>query len=259
MLVPLASNADMGNEGKLSSNKMVQLVRRAAVKRAAHGFALGESIVQELISSGMRPVDVTSIYNPVSEEFFQQESSHRLALKQITFVGVVGDRKQALLVLDVLAILRSKGLDARCAFYGPFENDAFAERFKTRLQKLKLENAVQHVPFTDSIHQVLLNDSSLFLLPSRQEGIPGALVEAMSAGVPCVVTNVGSMGSVVQEAGAGKVVPSDRDAIAEACLQLLSNPTLWHSESKKLKIFASENFRSQSVAAKYMGVLKKIR
>ena len=71
----------------------------------------------------------------------------------------------------------------------------------------------------------LLPAFDLFLLTSRAEGVPTAILEAMSCGLPVVATEVGSVSEVVEEGITGSVVPSeDEAAMARAVIKILQNP-----------------------------------
>jgi glycosyltransferase involved in cell wall biosynthesis len=73
----------------------------------------------------------------------------------------------------------------------------------------------------------LLGASAAVVLPYRQLDSSGALATAIGYGRPAVVTDVGSLGDVVGEHGAGLVVPpGDPGALAEACVRLLDDPAL---------------------------------
>lgn len=62
------------------------------------------------------------------------------------------------------------------------------------------------------------------VLPSSTEALPMAMIEAMALGVPLVTTDVGDMGTVLGEAGAGLCVPvGDHEAFVRACGALLSD------------------------------------
>jgi glycosyltransferase involved in cell wall biosynthesis len=67
----------------------------------------------------------------------------------------------------------------------------------------------------------------VFALASRSEGMPGALVEAMGAGLPVVATNVGGIPEVVTDGVDGLLVPpSDPQALARAIETALGRPEL---------------------------------
>jgi len=69
-----------------------------------------------------------------------------------------------------------------------------------------------------------LGAADLFLLPSREEGLPLALLEAMAAGLPAVATRVGGVAEVIQEGYGGWLVPPARPAVlAEAVIRALAD------------------------------------
>ncbi len=83
------------------------------------------------------------------------------------------------------------------------------------------------VSFTGALVPAALREqlaaSDVFVLASRREGLPMALLEAMAAGLPAVVTDVGEMAGVVVE-GTGRVVPTeDVGALADALGDLLAD------------------------------------
>lgn len=73
----------------------------------------------------------------------------------------------------------------------------------------------------------LMAASDLFVLPSRQEGMPVALMEALSVGLPVVATRVGGVGDIVADAREGFLVPPDAPKeMAEAIGTLAADPRL---------------------------------
>lgn len=65
----------------------------------------------------------------------------------------------------------------------------------------------------------------IFAMPSRSEGLPLALVEAMFAELPCVATPVGSIGEAIRPERTGLLVPKDDpDALAAALRRLRDRP-----------------------------------
>jgi glycosyltransferase involved in cell wall biosynthesis len=69
--------------------------------------------------------------------------------------------------------------------------------------------------------------ADVVLIPSRWEGLPAVLLEAMASGVACVSTRVGGVAEVVADGACALMVePEDVHAIAKACTRLLTEGPL---------------------------------
>lgn len=71
-----------------------------------------------------------------------------------------------------------------------------------------------------------LNDSDIFVLPSLQEGLPLALLEAMAAGLAAIATPVGGIPSVIRDGQNGLLVPTGDAPAIRAALDRLQAPEL---------------------------------
>jgi glycosyltransferase involved in cell wall biosynthesis len=95
-----------------------------------------------------------------------------------------------------------------------------------------------------------LSASSIFLMTSRFEGTPNALMEAMSVGLPCVVTDVGGCRELVKDGETGYVVPSgDENSLVDRLSRLLHNAGLRQSMAAKgqaqIDLYSVNNMVSQ--------------
>jgi len=71
----------------------------------------------------------------------------------------------------------------------------------------------------------LLSESSVFCLPSSDEGVPMALLEAMAHGLACVATPVGGIPEVIVDGQNGVLTPvRNADALAENLKSVLHDP-----------------------------------
>jgi glycosyltransferase involved in cell wall biosynthesis len=96
----------------------------------------------------------------------------------------------------------------------------------------QLSAAVTFVGALDDVWTELAG-ADAFVLSSRYEGMSVALLEALAAGVPAVVTDVGASRVIVEQAPAGfAVVVGDIDGLAGRLVQLLTDPQLAAALSK---------------------------
>src|SRR5205809_1714074 len=68
-----------------------------------------------------------------------------------------------------------------------------------------------------------LDRADLFVLPSRQEGLPRAMIEAMARGLPCIGSTVGGIPELL--AAEDMVPPNDASALARKIREVLADPS----------------------------------
>lgn len=117
-----------------------------------------------------------------------------------------------------LAFLRSRR-EARFRIAG---EGPMAEGLKNlaRVREASFE-FLGHVDGVDAV----LDAADLFVLASRWEGMPNAVLEAMARGRPVLATAVDGTTELVEEGVTGRLVPpDDPDALAQAMIEMLSDP-----------------------------------
>jgi glycosyltransferase involved in cell wall biosynthesis len=110
------------------------------------------------------------------------------------------------------------------------------------------------VSFVGEQHDVspFLQNADGFVMSSVSEGVPVSLLEAMSVGLPVVVTNIGGMPEVISHGGAGVMVPpKDPEALASAMLRLAHNPELSETLGRASLCEYEERFRPEIMAEEY--------
>ena len=67
-----------------------------------------------------------------------------------------------------------------------------------------------------------LDKADLFLMPSRSEGLPRALIEAMARGLPCIGSNIGGIPELLPQDA--MVPPEDPVQLSDKLAKLLAEP-----------------------------------
>ena len=136
----------------------------------------------------------------------------------IGYVGRFHEMKDLATFLRAAAILQTRVPDAHFVFCGGVEVE-MSEVERELLAQLPRRDQVRFDSFRADPWR-LYPALSLFSLSSRTEACPMTIIEAMSCGVPCVTTDVGDCGRLLE--GVGHVVPMhDFAALAKAWEQTL--------------------------------------
>lgn len=92
-----------------------------------------------------------------------------------------------------------------------------------------------------------------FAMSSVSEGLPMSLVQAMSLGMPAIVTDVGGMAEVVRHSGAGLLAPvGDAAALADAIVQMVTDSGFCAEAGTKARAAYEREFTLEQMAAGYM-------
>lgn len=103
------------------------------------------------------------------------------------------------------------------------------EKLRLTIENYKLADRILILPETRDIDQHL-SSSSIFVMPSRSEGFPNALCEAMAAGLACISFDfVAGPSEIISNGSNGFLVPDgDIKAMANKILELTTNNNLRH-------------------------------
>lgn len=104
-----------------------------------------------------------------------------------------------------------------------------------------------------------LRDARVFVLSSRSEGMPMAVLEAMAAGLPVVATNVGGIPELVVDGETGSLVPpGDSDALAAALQRLADDPALAAAFGAAGRRRAAERFGIDGFRARHLELYEQL-
>jgi len=211
----------------------------------------------ESVSSGLAPAErSTVIPNGIDLEDFQG-SADRDSLRRsfsvpqgasvITFIGRLDEQKGLDLLLEAAAHLETgvEGVEVWLIGDGPARTE-----LQRQATKLGIDDRVKFWGYQAQIERYLYA-SDIFALPSRYEGMPIVLLEALAAGIPCVVSRVGDNDLVVEDGKQGLVVtPNDVTALAKALNLLLLSPEM-RRQMSEAAVRRSGDFSDEHMAQRY--------
>src|SRR4030095_14489136 len=164
-------------------------------------------------------------------------------------IGMIGNfyrdpRKDQLTVCRALPSVFAEFTNAHCVFAGRIEDGA--EDKMAECLNVCIENGIaDRVHFLGGRNDVpdILSALDVFVFSSLHEGLPVAVSEAMLAGVPMVVSNIGPL---LEATGDGEFAEVFRvgaeDELSEKLLHLLRDPSARDDLSRRAKAFALDNF-----------------
>lgn len=108
--------------------------------------------------------------------------------------------------------------------------------------------------------RALMVNSDVFVLPSRSEACPLALLEAMAAGCVCIATDVGDIREILDVAGCGLVVQSESASALAAAIEHVAELSI--TERQRMGKLAQEvitaRFSLETQAEKHLRIYKKL-
>jgi glycosyltransferase involved in cell wall biosynthesis len=203
--------------------------RASAPARLVIGFLLERAACVVVASESQRvwtrsiarEAHVVCVPNPVPVSSVQRQAdAHQLVL----FLGRLEASKGIFDLLDAVAGLRATVPDVRLVCAGDGDRAAVARY----AERLGIADAVKFTGWVGpSGKRALLEHAAVLALPSYDEALPMSVLEAMSAGVPVVVSPVGALPEVVVDGVSGNLVaPGDTANLRRVLARLLLDRAL---------------------------------
>jgi glycosyltransferase involved in cell wall biosynthesis len=163
-------------------------------------------------------------------------------LFKLSFIGSLAQLyKSPDILIDAVNLCRNHGHNINLEIIG---DGKFRPQLEARVLRLGLNNAVNflgQLPSGELVRNVLLQ-SDIFVLPSRTEGLPRAMIEAMACGLPCIGANVGGVPELLS--AFDLVSPGDAQSLAKKIEEVITNPARMRDMSAR-NLEKSMEFRGE--------------
>lgn len=159
---------------------------------------------------------------------------------QILFLGALEERKGCYDMPVIFEAVKQKCPDARLVMAG----DGQMKRIKEAFAKKNLLSDVEFPGWVRNREKAkLLEQSALFLFPSYNEGMPMAVLEAMSYGMGIVTTTIGGIPQLISHRRSGYLeTPGDLTAMAEDVCELLQDEELRRNMGRRARETVEQNY-----------------
>jgi glycosyltransferase involved in cell wall biosynthesis len=188
---------------------------------------------------------------------------------RLAYIARVVPIKGLIDLISTVDLLLKRGItDFHLDVLGP--TDHTPEYYEACLQKVQDLRVGDHVTFRGTVPvRDVLGDFDLLVLPSYNEGQPVVVLEAMTAGIPVVATDVGGMAQLITDplvARGGEVwgpcgrliPPGDAVAMADLLGEVMSNPEEYAAFARRARGRVTNFFQLDDVLASYHQLYKEL-
>jgi poly-gamma-glutamate synthesis protein (capsule biosynthesis protein) len=231
-------------------------------RRTLRGFdavvAVSTPVERELRGAGLAPAIIHRIPNafaPGAERLSRDDSRRLLGLTEGPVIGWVGRlsiEKGVDVALETFARLEHS--DARLVIMGDGRDAAM---LRSRASALGVGDRVEwRGEVADAARFFRAFD--VFLLSSRTEGTPIALLEAMAANVPIVATRVGGVPDMLDESSANLVDSGEVAELASALADVFADPDRARIRALRARSRLEEGFAVEPWLSRYESIYRSV-
>jgi len=131
-------------------------------------------------------------------------------------------------------------------------------QLEEQIQFIGLSTSVKLLGHSDNVAKFLAS-ADVFVMPSLWEGLPIALLEAMSAGLPVIATQVEGIEEAVVEGENGCLIPiGDAKALAEAIIHLLADTEMQKRMGRASQEKVKKTYSSERMCKEYFDLVREI-
>jgi glycosyltransferase involved in cell wall biosynthesis len=175
---------------------------------------------------------------------------------RVLFVSHLCESKGVLVLIEACGKLAASGVPFQLNLMGPFENDEFAARVRSRVAELRIDDRVQFLGMLCGEDKfAVFSRSDVLCLPTYFDTFPIVLLEAMAASLPVVSTFHSGVPSIVDDGETGFLVePRDATTLADRLGCLAEN----HGLRAQMGAAGREKFLREFTLARHLEHMRDV-
>lgn len=225
-------------------------------KRADAFVAISKAVHNELWSLRHDDARIHDLPNgvPVPQRAWQRRPGWREAPRAV-FVGRLAAEKNLATLMRAWPIVRLSFPNARLTLVGEGPKRPLLEEIA---RNLGLSADAVAMPGALADVEPLLRSADLFVLPSTEEGMSIALLEAMALGVPLVASAIPGNRRLVADFKHGRLAAPEPDALARAIVDQWTHFDRAFHMSRAARIRVEQQFSIASVARQHLSLFREL-
>ena len=230
----------IGNRRGMNTDKPRGLLalQRAAYSCAHIVIANSRAGAVKLMEERVPAHKIAVIPNGLDLDLHRPRSTERLARRVAVVANLRPGKGHDTLIDAAVEVLR-------CRPEATFEvigDGSERERLIAQADSRQVRRAFSFVGQRDDV-PARLAEADIFVLPSRSEALPNAVLEAMAAGLPVVASDVGGIPELISHDRTGLLVPpGDPAALAAALLRVMNEKGLAARLGEAARVAAETHF-----------------
>lgn len=193
---------------------------------------------------------VSFIYNGVKDEIKAVCNSKRQDMFEFCCVASITNRKGQQFIINALKHFEKGAVpNVHFTFVG---DGPSREALEKEVKINSLDNYITFAGLSQNVDEYLIN-SDAFILPSVDEGLPMAIIEAMKAALPIISTPVGGIPEMIESGVNGLLIQPNEESVYELLRNI--NKYDWESMGRNARKTFEEKFEISRMIEGYINLL----
>lgn len=182
---------------------------------------------------------ITKLPNAIKYDKFSNQNHERInnRLSKLICVASLEDKKNHVFLIDVMALLKKKGINVTLDMFGEGDSRPIIEK---KIVELGLENEITLKGIVNNVED-FLKTADIYVHSAYSEAFGLSMMEAMASGLPVICLDGGGNRDIIEQGINGYMIHENTvEAFADKIILLLNDPDLYRKMSKNASEFAKK-------------------